>query len=207
MEREHYLGVNLHQLLLGNPMRLRFVERFSTFPHIFRETVAEHSFYTALYTMVMGEAVNTQPHQRIDVGLAVMKALVHDMEEGRSGDFPRPFKYSSNHLRLALNSASLQAMKQVVEKIYDNDIDRDLLCNLWQDSKDGSKEGRLVQFADFLSVLGYMWFEVKSGNSVFRSEQIEPLPEYFAIFKEQEFKFLEGWVAKCGKIVKEVLHG
>ena len=41
--------LDLKELLLGDPNRLRYVQRYSTSMVIHRENVAEHSYYVALY--------------------------------------------------------------------------------------------------------------------------------------------------------------
>ena len=98
----------------------------------------------------------------IDVGKAVQKALVHDLEESQSGDIIRTFKYRNPELKAAVDDASEAALKDIIEADFP-DFAAEVL-DLWRDSKDSSIEGRIVAFSDLLTVISFCDEQIKLGN-------------------------------------------
>lgn len=68
---------------------LSHVKRWAILPHTTPQSVADHSYYVALYTSAICEILNIPPHIERD---ALKHALVHDMEEVFTNDLPSPFK-------------------------------------------------------------------------------------------------------------------
>ena len=95
----------LKELLLGSLSRLKNIVRFSNSHKIIHESVAEHSFSTAVYALVLGEELR-RGGLEINVELAVKRALLHDIEESCSGDYIRTFKHSDPDLMKAIDKAS-----------------------------------------------------------------------------------------------------
>ncbi len=199
--------MNLRELLLGHSQRLRYVVRFSTCHRVHDESVAEHSFYTALYTAMMCRGLEIQDEYRgkIDVARAIEGALIHDLEEARSGDFPRPFKYSDERLKQALDNASGAAAHQCFFPIFGTSWMTDRMLFAWARAKDKqTKEGCLVELADYLSVLSYIWAEVRGSNLTMR-EHLDAMREYHAMFQSARFDFVRSWVDESSDILEEVL--
>src|SRR5436190_496652 len=105
--------LDLREMLHGWPTNLRYVNRYSTSRCVRPENVAEHVAFVVLYTAMITSWVLQNdrkpadaPH--IDAVLmadALMKATVHDLEECRTGDIHRPFKYSHPDLKKAIDNA------------------------------------------------------------------------------------------------------
>lgn len=201
--------LDVRELLLGEPNRLRHVVRFGNCHKVHRESVAEHSYYTALYAMFVGEWLNARPHvsKRVDMSKLLRSALLHDVEEARSGDFPRPFKYSSTAIRDALNEASGVAFGQCVSSLVKGDPHAvQDLRELWTESKDRTIEGRILAFADYLSVVGYLWLEVAGSNITMR-QHVKDMEEYAAEFEHESYEPLRPLIEDAAKLVKEFLSG
>jgi 5'-deoxynucleotidase YfbR-like HD superfamily hydrolase len=180
--------INLGQLLLGMTTRTRYVTRWSTFHILHKETVAEHSFFTAFYVMTIAMWLNSVKGMEINESLALKRALVHDIDEAYSGDFIRSFKYSVPGLKKMLDEASTTFCGQMCEEIAPGHVGAHLHLH-WIQAKDDSVEGRIVAFADFLSVLSYAIMERRAGNRHIREENVN-LRDYGKTFLSPQFEFL-----------------
>lgn len=70
---------------------LSFVPRWSIARLLRRQSVAEHSYYVALYAHQMALTLQLEPHEVMAVTVA---ALYEDLEESFTGDIPGPSKRS-----------------------------------------------------------------------------------------------------------------
>jgi len=195
-------GLNLKELLLGDPVRIRYVVRFSTCHVIHKESVAEHSYYVALYAMFIADWVRNATDYRIltDVDTLLRRALLHDLEEAITGDVSRSFKYSDNELLQGLKRGAQIAIDRVLGRL-------DTGCgifyrNIWRDCKDRSYEGSIIEFADFLSVLSYMIQERTNSNNSMQ-QHWETLNEYFINFDHERFSFLRPLIEDANTIMRE----
>lgn len=239
------MELNIREMLNGNPSRLRYVFRFSTSRVNRPETVAEHSFYVAFYCLLIGRWVeenaaefleNNRPRNEpeLEGGLfnysgftsdLLQRALLHDLEEARSGDFPRPFKRSTPQLERMLEAASFQAFRQVAAALGNVHLDDaektgpDIhsakatvwaeYCNCWLNSKDSTPQGLILEFADFLAVLSFMMGEgFGSGNHSIQ-EHVRDMDKYFEKFTSNpEYDFIRPLVDQAAILMKEVFqHG
>jgi len=69
--------------------RLSYVQRWAIVPKIRNQSVAEHSYYVALYTKGMCDTMGLSSEETTE---ALSYALVHDMAEAFTGDIPSPLK-------------------------------------------------------------------------------------------------------------------
>lgn len=151
--------MNIQALLSGDITRLRYVTRFSNCRRNHDESVAEHSYFTALYGYLLGEYAESEG-VKIDWHVLIGSLLLHDAEEANSGDFPRAFKYSSPELKRMLDRAAEVSAEKVLTS-----LDVSGLYMTWFSSKDETNiEGRIVRLADFLSAISYLMQEVQAGN-------------------------------------------
>ena len=197
--------LDIFQLLVGVPVRLRYVHRFSTCRVGARETVAEHSFYTAAYALLIGRWVDALgTGQAVDFGVLLSKAIMHDFEEGVSGDINRPFKYSTPELKEAMEAAASAAFQKTWLKVVDP-ASNEMLRSFWVNAKEGGIEGDIVAFADYLSVLSYVTSEIRSSNWTMRehTEGEMGLEEYHKMFRKPRFHYLKPLVDQAGKILQE----
>lgn len=197
--------MNIRNLLTGSLERLRYVERFSTVRVFRKENVAEHSYYTALYTMFICDWVNDKTPLGPDKGLALSKALMHDIEESFTGDMPRPFKHSSREISLGM---ALPIEKKTMEVLVSLDLKnrRAPTYCYWFQAKDKERpEGRIVAFADFLAVLAYLLTEVQYGSYTIQ-EHIQGMDVYSKDFDHPRYDFIRPLVKQAQQILeKEIL--
>lgn len=137
----------------GDVSRLDHVQRYSSIPVCFKESVSTHSFWVALYAVLI---VREFGADQILQGQVALHGLTHDLEECVTGDVVRPFKYSSVEFRQAVDSAE-EKMAQTLP-----DAVQSLLTDTRKDNTSVVKAA--VKAADFLSLFQYMRREAVRGN-------------------------------------------
>jgi 5'-deoxynucleotidase YfbR-like HD superfamily hydrolase len=197
------MELNIREMLVGNPIRLRYVFRFSTSRVQHPESVAEHSYYVCFYCLMIGKWCRSNG---VDIRLEklLQRAIVHDLEESRSGDFPRPFKHSEEYLTKALERASGIAYEQVLEPLVGKCGAMDELTVSWKESKDESPEGRVLEFADFLAVLSFMHEELGAGGNHSIHNHVKDMGSYFAKFNDDSYDFIRPLVEQAAAIMDGV---
>lgn len=196
--------IDIRQLILGKPSRLRYIERYSTCPRSHPESVAEHSWYVAFYALVIGKALNVDRHT-VDLGLLVGQAIMHDVDECFSGDFIRMFKHSSETLKQEIDKACQSFIGDFVLDLC-GDVSHghgaDLMY-MWKNAKEATHEGLIVGFCDFLSVVSYVVQEIESGNHVMY-EQLPELNKFYHTFHNQRYDFIRPWVQDVAMILSSL---
>jgi len=152
------IKLNVKELLNGSFHRLSHVYRYSSIPTIRKENVAEHSFYVAYYSYLIGKDLVSRGFE-VDFGLLLSRALLHDLDESSTGDFLRTVKYGHPDLKKALDEVSYRMMEKMSEK-----IGVELIAD-WQLAKFDDLEGHIVSVADLARVVSYILEELRSGNS------------------------------------------
>lgn len=209
------MNINLAEMLGGNLSRVRNVIRFSNSTRIKDESVAEHSFFAAYYSLILGHALNAFEGVEVDFGLLLSRALVHDLDESITGDFIRHFKYSDHILHDRLDDASAVLMSHAFDAtFYDAVIAKqgvlsNYLLDLWKTSKAPSTvEGDIMAFADFLSVLSYVMNEIDCGNKKLVT-QLDDMYEYLNSFRERMiFRHYEEpkmWLAQAVSLLNKYI--
>lgn len=195
--------MNLRELLTGTLSRLRYVYRWSTFRNAHPESVAEHCYYVALYSLFICEWLRSSELALSTCYSAIAKALCHDLEETLTGDMPRTFKHSSADLSKELARVSGTAMDQVV---YNLDLDKqsqDRLTAWWRDCKSNDVAGSIVAFADYLSVLSYLLQEKLDSNHSVKFH-LTTMREYYEEFSSKRYDFIRKLVDETRPFVKDL---
>lgn len=190
--------MNISDLLMGSTMRAAHITRYGSIPVTQRETVAEHSFYVAFYTAIIAADLEWDDGSSL---MAVEGALIHDVDECLTGDFLRSFKYSSKYLLAELKQGADQAALKVFREI--NCVGWQKLYKEWTKAKTTSKEGSLVKFCDFLSVVAYLAGEAAQGNRYAITMIDTELCDYWDLFKEDRYDF----VREYHQQVKHLMDG
>jgi putative hydrolase of HD superfamily len=145
-----------------NYRRLRSIQRCNNFLKLSPEDVAQHSFYTAILTMIISDEL-AKDMPGFDKGLALKKALLHDVAEAITGDIPHNVKEYGDKLGL-----NISRLLDVIAEEYFKDIGVSPnfkgYSDLASSFKEGS-EGLVVGLADILELTIYTYEEVSMGNT------------------------------------------
>jgi len=131
--------------------RLSHVERWDTFPRIKRQSVAEHSFYVALYVSQICDLLGVKETQKLR---AIDYALRHDASEAVTGDILGPIK------KCIVNQGRLEEIESIfADQVHDYSMYR----------KAGDDHGTywtrdLIKVADKIDELFYTAEEQALGN-------------------------------------------
>lgn len=142
----------------GDIRRLDSVIRYNSIPVIQRESVASHSFWVSIYSLLLHRTLN-QFREEPKIEATILRySLTHDLGECLTGDVVRTFKYSSKEFRDAVN----QAEELMISKYFPVSI-RDILWDL-DDTKESKYIKSIVKAADFVSLYMFMNREWARGN-------------------------------------------
>ena len=134
------------------------IQRYSQLHLLKSESVMEHTGFVCLFTYTLCEEINSvsSPNDKLDVGMALQKAIVHDIDEVITGDIPRPTKYYSEESVAVFKKIAEAGIDQIINELRINS--RNMKTN-WEQSKAG-KEGMIVALADLSSVIYKLWEEI-----------------------------------------------
>ncbi len=201
-------NIDMRALLTGDVNRLRYITRYSTSLVLHRENVAEHSYYVSLYAMFISRWVDTNSSMNFDSDCQIevlRRCLLHDIDECRTGDFQRPFKYRRPELKEAMDDAAAEEFSEAIAQIFPEDERYVRLLSLdWQDAKDDTIVGCIVAFADYLSVISHLYAEVSCANlSVM--QHYKSLCQYTHRFDDHKFDFIRPLVDQTRVIFDEMM--
>lgn len=128
---------------------LAVVRRWAILPTIRQQSVAEHSFYVALYTQEICNRIGWKCPDYM-----LLYALMHDMEEIRTGDIPPPAKKQHN-------------IAPTLEFIGNICLAPEQLL--------------IIKVADLLEAYIFVYNEIKMGNSLMRPNIKELYDKLMAI--------------------------
>jgi len=147
--------------------KLDRVIRFSAHTRIKDESVAEHSFHVTLYAMILADLEEKIFKNKVDKEKVLKKALLHDLEECRTGDIIYGFKHTDEKLAKKIKKISKQFLEDLMRNLPEK-ISKEYIT-LWQKAKDKRKiEGKIIEAADKLEGLIYALNEFKLGNKSFK---------------------------------------
>jgi len=147
--------------------RLDTVIRFGAKTRIKDESVAEHSFHTSLYAMIMAD-IEEMYGNKVDKEKLLKTAILHDLEEAMTGDIIYSFKHGDTNVAKEIKRFSSDFFKNIVCNLPDK-LSKEY-TDLWENSKDTSTiEGRIIEAADKLEGLLYSMREVSLGNKSFEN--------------------------------------
>lgn len=149
------------ELLTGRIRRMSHVRRHSSIPVLRGENVAEHSWYAAMYCLVIAKDLKSfgEKYALIDTGELLQSALVHDIDEHATGDILRTVK----HANTKVLDGIVEFAKEAVEDLSFC-LGWPSLTGVWEDAKDSSLEGQILALVDVACVAAYMIEERGFGN-------------------------------------------
>lgn len=125
---------------------LQHVPRWGIIRTLRQQSVAEHSYYVALYATYIAKKLNLRD---LDCQWVTQAALVHDFEEMVSGDIPTPFKKSY----MMKESKVLAAPKSMAMSIMTVEPRNRSFC------------AEIIHVADLFEATMYLADEYYMGNS------------------------------------------
>ena len=136
------------------------INRYSQINLLHPESVLAHTGFLCLFTYLTCSELNFSCSKKIYTGLALKKAVFHDVDEVVTGDIPRPTKYFSNESKDIFDKIASQGINQIISEldIKNNEGSREIEA-LWKNSKNDD-EGRIVALADLAAVVYKIWEEV-----------------------------------------------
>jgi len=144
--------------------QLNYIDRCSNVPHIKPYSVAQHSFYAALYGMVFARLENERLGKcKYVVSVVIQRALVHDLEESITGDILFPLHDENPDFKEKLDFIR---EKSVEEQVFNelSPAHKSILIRLWKEAKDDTPEGQMVACMDKFEILMYVISEIELGN-------------------------------------------
>lgn len=153
---------NFIKFLFGSNRRISRVVRFSTRPRTVDEYVSTHSYYVALYGLIISKML-IEKGTKVDIESVMTRALVHDLDESVSGDIIRIFREKlSGELEVLCGEVMQGILKGLPEKL------RDYLMFHWKYKFDDT-EGQIVRLCDNIAGWAYCEEQIQMGNRIFVS--------------------------------------
>ncbi len=138
------------------------VGRFSVYKCHFREDVAQHSYFTALYAMVLAD-LERERGTTVDMERLLRMALLHDAEEARTGDIHHPFKHQDANFAEALDNRAFEWFEHLMGGLPEK------LAHQYVQLRKASKEistaeASILKASDKIEALLWAYEEYLLGN-------------------------------------------
>lgn len=154
--------LNVEQLMLGDFMRLRFVQRYNRYPRTHNESVAEHMYFVSLFSMLIARELCIESKMKINWHFLMSACLLHDADEAVMGDIDGPLKQRYPALKQILDECGMVTMTTILGKCDATRVDE--AVDAYIGAKDCGVEGQIIAIADYMSVLQFAAIEMLSGN-------------------------------------------
>jgi len=170
---------------LKKERRLDTIVRFGTHIRLKDESIAEHSFHTALYAMILAD-LEKQFGNKVNQEKLLKTALIHDMEECLTGDIIFGFKHTHPKLAKQIKKMGSKFLEELMDDLPEK-LSKEYV-ELWKNSKDmKTLEGKIIEGADKLEGLVYSLNELSLGNKAFKS----PIDIYIKQLKSLKLKSVD----------------
>ena len=180
--------------------RINHIRRYSSYPVLRQENVAEHSFWCSFYAYTIGLEINQKNKTEIvNIGILLEKAMLHDLEESQTGDMIRTFKYADEVARERLKIVEKGLLKKAL--LFHEEVGEHIMKS-WESSKDETIEGKIVSFSDLICVYLYCFDEIKIGNSFMFSVLKEAM---IHLRKHEQNELLQPYCLELDREIKEML--
>jgi putative hydrolase of HD superfamily len=146
------------------------VGRFSVYKCHIREDVAQHSYFTALYAMILAD-MELRNGNKVDSERVLRMALLHDAEEARTGDIHHPFKHQDSAFTETIDVRAMEWFEGLMGGLPDELAHE--YVNLRKATADMTKtESNIVKAADKIEALLWAYEEYSLGNEQVRRARI-----------------------------------
>lgn len=172
--------------MLTLPLRAYDVHRFSGECIHHRESVAEHMWLNAFFSLCIAREIEAQGWRDvIDYGKLMQRAVLHDVEELFTGDLTRDIKYGGDGSIKEYFDKLGGEVVEIMQKRLGVQF-----AIYWCEAKTHDLEGVIVALADFLCVTAFCLRESRSGNRTIRTV-LEGNRSWLVEFSEQLGEFVE----------------
>jgi len=163
MKKEKFNSKNF----FNTERKLDRIIRFSAQMRIKDESVAEHSFHTAFYAMILADLEEKIFGNKVNKEKTLEIALLHDIEECLTGDIIHSFKFINKSLSDKIEEMGQKFLESFMENLPEKF--RKEYMDFWKESRDKKTiEGKIVDAADKLEGLIYSLNEFNLGNKDFK---------------------------------------
>jgi putative hydrolase of HD superfamily len=138
------------------------IGRFSVYKCHFREDVAQHSYFTALYAMVLAD-LERRAGTVVNVERLMRMAVLHDAEEARTGDIHHPFKHQDVAFAETLDTRAFEWFGALLGGLPEDTAQE--YMSLRKAARDASStEANILKAADKIEALLWAYEEYLLGN-------------------------------------------
>ena len=148
-----FTSLNDLERIIRCPGRFKFEEH----------NVAAHSWKVSQYAMFFA-TIEEQNGTTIDWKSLYEKTINHDFAEVFIGDIKTPVKHASPELKQMLAHVEEKMMEKFIREEIPPDF-QSVFFNRMKEGKDGTTEGKLLEFADKLDQVYEAFAELKRGNT------------------------------------------
>ena len=148
-----FTSLNDLERIIRCPGRFKFEEH----------NVAAHSWKVSQYAMFFA-TLEERAGNKINWKSLYEKTINHDFAEVFIGDIKTPVKHASVELKQMLAHVEEKMMEKFIIEEIPEDL-QDIFFERMKEGKDGTIEGRLLEFADKLDQFYESFAELKRGNT------------------------------------------
>lgn len=148
-----FTSLNDLERIFRAPGRFKFEEH----------NVAAHSWKVSQYAMFFA-TIEEMNGATVDWKSLYEKTINHDFAEVFIGDIKTPVKHASAELKQMLAHVEEKMMEKFILEEIPKEF-QDIFFNRLKEGKDGTLEGRLLEFADKLDQFYESFAELKRGNT------------------------------------------
>ena len=105
---------------LKEERKLDKIIRFSAQMRIKDESVAEHSFHVALYSMILADLEEKIFKNKVEKEKVLKTAILHDLEECLTGDIIYDFKHTDKNLTQEIKKMSQKFFENLLKNLPEN---------------------------------------------------------------------------------------
>lgn len=171
--------------------KLKNLIRYNHRVRIKDESVAEHSYFVSLFTILICHKLQVNDGETLN---ALTYALIHDIPEIEISDIPHSVKSLNPELKRIIFDLEYDAIKKILPSFTD------ILFKC--ESGQMERVKAIVDLADVLSVLQYCALERRLGNTTLLDIEKESNERYLNLTKNlnQIFKVKLKWTDILGNI-------
>lgn len=154
-----------------------------------QESSAEHSWRVSLMVFIIAEELNLD----IDIFKAIKLAIVHDLAECITGDYPSHYVYYNKGLKLEKERKEKKAMKSLMKMLPEKS--GKVVYNLWNEYEEQkTKEAKYIKALERIETLTQfietnpITYEAVEYTAIYADKSVEKFPELkgmLSIIKEE----------------------